>query len=157
MLIERNVDKQIHEYFTKTFHERSFTEMISWVFLTNRLYASQFSFEIIDHNSAQTKCMKWIWHWNEMKWNSNQDQNPNPKLIIKYQIETSLAEAYCIHLKDLTALCKTRDTDVYNLTWREHVKGSRHQRLDRSTWVDHVRAPQSFWINRKRGAHLPES
>ena len=80
MLTERNVDKQIHEYFTKTFHERSLTEMISWVFLTSRLYATQFLFEIIDHDSAQTKCMKWIWHWNEMKWNSIQDQNPNPKI-----------------------------------------------------------------------------
>ena len=29
ILIERNVDKQIHEYFTKTFHERSLTELIS--------------------------------------------------------------------------------------------------------------------------------
>ena len=26
----------------------------------------------------------------------------------------------------------------------------RYQSLNQGTWVDHVRAPQSFWINRKR-------
>ena len=117
------------------------------------------------HDNFHLKSFFTIQHrqnaWNEfdigMKWNGNSNQNQNSKLIIKYQIETSLAEAYCIHAKDLTALCQTRDTDESNLTWREHVKGSRHQRLDRSTWVHHVRAPQSFWINRKRGAHLHES
>ena len=57
---------------------------------------------------------------------------------------------YWLHLKNLTTLCICLITTYLIVNWRVHIKRLRCQSLNQGTWVDHVRAPQSFWINRKR-------
>ena len=157
MLIERNVDKQIHEYFTKTFHERSLTEMISWVFLTNRLYASQFSFwnHWSQFSTDKMHEMNLILEWNEMKFKSrskfkskidhqisNRDKPCRSVLYTLEGLDCAMPDTWHRSIQpDLTGTCQGVETS----TLRPKHVGSPRPRA--SKLLD----------QQKAGAHLPLS
>ena len=97
---------------------------------------------------TQTKCDK---NWNDIDW---YDTNLINQIIQNWKSKHKSRQAL---LKCIVNIWRTWLRYAYawqqlisSWTWRVHIKRSRCQSLNQGTWVDHVRAPQSFWIHRKR-------